>query len=250
MLQQLPGFCSLSFLELGCGDGWMLEQLLRSGVRSARGTTFRNRSHDYIRSREYPEGLTVDEGIDLNKPLPYAESQFDVVYSTEVIEHVEGHRNFLTEAARVLKPGGWLVLTTPNLHRLVSRFAFALSGIHANKRGLIPWSCELGRMEEYHHHCVDFPLLHWLLWGAGLRIEEMRPTEVRALSTIVSLLNPVLRLTTRFFVMRRATGEQPDRVARNDLLSWMNSRTLLSSEQICVRARKIPPSNAVQNSSP
>jgi SAM-dependent methyltransferase len=237
-IRSLPEYRSLSYLELGCGDGLILEKLHSDGVQQARGTTFRERGTDYIRGRDYPEHLQVDGGIDLNRPLPYAPASFDVVYSTEVIEHIEGHRNFVLEAARVLKPGGWLVLTTPNLHRIASRFNFALSGIHFTKRSLIPWTHGPELMEEFHHRCADFPLLHWLLWKGGLRIQEMRTTEVHTISRVLLVLRPILWLSMRKHVMRHVTDEAEDRTARRDLLRWMNHPALLISEQICLTARK------------
>jgi SAM-dependent methyltransferase len=240
-IQALPDYRSLSYLELGCGDGLILEQLHADGVKHARGTTFRERGTDYIRNRDYPQHLQVDGGVDLNRPLAYPDASFDVVYSTEVIEHVEGHRNFILEAARVLKPGGWLVLTTPNLHRILSRFNFALSGIHLTKQALIPWTYGPQRMEEFHHRCVDFPLLHWLLWKGGLRIQDLRITEAHTVSKLALILRPLLRGRTRKHVMRHVTAEAEDREARQDLLRWMNHKALLCSEQICLTARKTGP---------
>jgi SAM-dependent methyltransferase len=46
--------------------------------------------------------------------LPVAEDTIDTVVSLQVIEHVWDHRQFLAECARVLRPGGRLVLSTPN----------------------------------------------------------------------------------------------------------------------------------------
>lgn len=47
------------------------------------------------------------------KIWPVADSSFDVVLATEVLEHVPGTDEFLAEARRCLKTGGWLVLTVP-----------------------------------------------------------------------------------------------------------------------------------------
>lgn len=46
--------------------------------------------------------------------LPFAQSSFDAVVSIETIEHLPRPREFLTECARVLRPAGTLVLSTPN----------------------------------------------------------------------------------------------------------------------------------------
>jgi SAM-dependent methyltransferase len=46
--------------------------------------------------------------------LPFKERTFDTVYSLDVIEHVPDERPLIAEALRVLRPGGRLVLTTPN----------------------------------------------------------------------------------------------------------------------------------------
>jgi SAM-dependent methyltransferase len=46
--------------------------------------------------------------------LPFRRETFDVVLSLQTIEHVWDQLAFLHECARVLRPGGWLVLTTPN----------------------------------------------------------------------------------------------------------------------------------------
>jgi SAM-dependent methyltransferase len=46
--------------------------------------------------------------------LPFADSAFEVVYGFDVIEHVPDERVLITEARRVLRPGGQLILTTPD----------------------------------------------------------------------------------------------------------------------------------------
>jgi SAM-dependent methyltransferase len=220
-LRGLPDYRRLRFLELSCGDAEILEHLRADGA-AVRGTTFRKVDEDYIREREYPPGLQIDEAVDLNKPLPYESGAFDVVFSTEVLEHVELHRVMISEASRVLRSGGW----------------FVLSGIHHVKRELPPWSQPLDRMEEYHHHCADFPLLHWLLWKNDLRIRRLHITQVNPLSYPLLAVWPMNWLVSRLIVGMRSRNTDEDAQARSDLLHWMNSPRLLLSEQICLVAQK------------
>jgi SAM-dependent methyltransferase len=241
LLHAIPGRAGLSFLELSCGDGRLIE-MLRSEGATVRGTTFRSRAADYIRSREYPVGLTVDEGIDLNQPLPYPAATFDVVFSTEVIEHIEGHRMFLSESARVLKPNGWIMMTTPNLNRLVSRLCFLLSGVHLMRAPMPQGSTPLAQMEEFHHRCVDFPVLHWMLWQNGLYIHRLAPSSIHALSWMLLPLVPVARLFARPIMNHYGRSVQPaDKAVRDDLVRWMTSPVALLSDQLCLLARKVGP---------
>jgi len=52
--------------------------------------------------------------IDADRPLPFPDESFDTCTILEVIEHVADERRTLRELARVLKPGGRLLLTTPH----------------------------------------------------------------------------------------------------------------------------------------
>lgn len=246
MLRSLPEFRRLRFLELGCGDGYMLQSLVDEGV-DARGTTYLDKDDDYIRSREYPKGLVVDHGVDLGRPLPYPDAAFDVVYSLEVIEHIEGHRNFISEAARVCKPGGWFVITTPNINRLLSRLHFALSGVHLVKERRLGYTVPLDRMGEFHVRCPEFPTLHWLLWQSGLRIQKLEYEHVHPLSRLLALLSPLLRPFSRMALRRYEQPGADVAEAVEDLSKWMNSRVLLTSERICLLARKSPLAGQVRD---
>jgi 2-polyprenyl-3-methyl-5-hydroxy-6-metoxy-1,4-benzoquinol methylase len=53
--------------------------------------------------------------------IPLADSAADVVAAVETVEHLENPRAFLRELVRLLRPGGWVVVTTPNQLSLLSK---------------------------------------------------------------------------------------------------------------------------------
>ena len=84
-----------------------------------------------------PEGFAGVQG-DACAPFPFADAAFDVLVSMEGIEHFENQAAFVRECARVLKPGGTLVLTTPNVLHLSARVSGFWTGQRAMKRGFGP----------------------------------------------------------------------------------------------------------------
>lgn len=52
---------------------------------------------------------------DLKQPLPYRDGSFDAVLLSEVVEHLHETPELLRECLRVLRPGGYVLITTPNL---------------------------------------------------------------------------------------------------------------------------------------
>jgi 2-polyprenyl-3-methyl-5-hydroxy-6-metoxy-1,4-benzoquinol methylase len=74
------------------------------------------------------------ERADLNDPLPFPDSTFDAVGFLEVIEHVVNSERLLSECIRILKPGGHLVLSTPNAAFFQERLR-ALRGLPPGEEG-------------------------------------------------------------------------------------------------------------------
>lgn len=55
-------------------------------------------------------------------------SEFDAIAAVEILEHVENPFNFIRQCSKLLRPGGYLVITTPNVESLFSRLVFFYTG--------------------------------------------------------------------------------------------------------------------------
>src|SRR5438876_1896407 len=114
-----------TLLDVSCKEGDVLQALKPRGF-VLRGTNFEVQGP--AATGLALNGIPIDYGVDVLQRLPYDDASFDVVLLIGVLEHLENHRIALGELARVLRPGGLLILTTPNIMRLNSRFHFFLSG--------------------------------------------------------------------------------------------------------------------------
>jgi ubiquinone/menaquinone biosynthesis C-methylase UbiE len=116
-------------LDLGCGAG-AFTAILAARCASAVGVD--------VAEAALRQARQAHPGLDfrlapLDGDLPLEDSSFDVVWASEVIEHVSDTARWLSEVRRVLVPRGRLLVTTPDHPRL----ALAL-------RGVEPYSDPLG----------------------------------------------------------------------------------------------------------
>lgn len=101
-------------LDLGCGDGAFAAALTGAG---AVVTAVDVSGEAVRRARGRAPGAQV-ELVAEGGELPFAEDAFDLVWCGETLEHVADVAGLLAEVRRVLRWGGTLLVTTPNVPRL------------------------------------------------------------------------------------------------------------------------------------
>lgn len=104
-------------LDLGAGRGRIPEMNLKGLVREVVGID----PDPCVTENPYLDQAIV--ASDPRAPLPFADASFDIVVTSNVLEHVDEPAKLFAEVARVLKPGGLFVNKTPNRGHYVAAIA-------------------------------------------------------------------------------------------------------------------------------
>jgi SAM-dependent methyltransferase len=150
-----------------------------------------------------PDSVMCDCG-EARPRFPFDDASFDRVEAIDAIEHVMDEEAWLAECARVLRPGGTLVLQVPYAgwtswweHLNIARYAADVLGIGENPQETQPvgWhrqyrtadvtamvdqlSLRMDRIERHSLGLAELPALTHLLVGTGLRHDPSTPGRVK-----------------------------------------------------------------------
>ncbi|PYX49693.1 MAG: hypothetical protein DMG76_36655 [Acidobacteria bacterium] len=207
------------------------------GSTAALTLALRDRGFDAIGADIDPEAaIALGNGFveaNLDGAFPWPDQTFDLVISTEGIEHLENHYLFLREVNRVLKPGGTLILTTPNITALRSRVRFLGSGFFG--RDARPLN-ETQRHPLHHIGLATFSELRYELHVSGFQLKEARHTHIKPISYLYSIYVPWIWLYTLLAFRKE---KDPKQRARNkEIRAALLSFSLLFGECLMLVARK------------
>ncbi|MCA9773330.1 MAG: methyltransferase domain-containing protein [Myxococcales bacterium] len=114
-LMALPHARGKSALDVGCGEGYGT-RLLASHADDATGIDVSPEAVRHARARYGAEASNLRYLVGSASLLPFPDRTFDLVTCFEMLEHIEEHDALLGEIRRVLRPGGLLLISTPNKH--------------------------------------------------------------------------------------------------------------------------------------
>ena len=205
--------------------------------------------YDVVAVDLFPGDGFVGVRADACEPFPFADESFDVVVSMEGIEHFENQTAFLRECARVLRPGGWLLLTTPNILHLNSRVAGFLTGQRLLKQGFVnEFATRRGRAENrtYHGHAflIDVFRLRYLLRVVGMQLRQVRANRLSPSSLFLAPLVPFIGLATWYTLrsgrrrLRRRSRTMPPAAVEQELSKLARNPAVLFGKGLIVVAEK------------
>jgi SAM-dependent methyltransferase len=173
---------------------------------------------------------------DLNRSIPCADGRYDAVVSIETIEHIEDHFRFMGEIVRVTRPGGVIIITTPNVLSLTSRWHFFLYGT----TDCAPLPIDPGRPDHFMEHInpIGLPEILFHLERHGAELEALATNRMRRSAWIpFLLLYPLLALALRRKLLRGRYGDR-DALHRRHLRWMLRPANLLGRITIAVARRR------------
>jgi ubiquinone/menaquinone biosynthesis C-methylase UbiE len=228
LMQRLPGD---RVLDAPTGYGALTAKLLAAGKRVTAGDI------DTGKFRLGADPLLDLLRVDLNaERLPLEDAIYDVAVCAEGIEHLQCQWNLVRNLYRVLKPGGFLILTTPNILNFGSRLRYFWEGRYEHfKRPLVKgksWSHDL---ENYHIAPISFFELQFILESCGFGVVAVDTNRYASKSVLSMLLRPLFRLMYRYKDFR---DRKRDRGAHGELYETVVSDAIFYGECLVVLAQK------------
>ena len=215
----------LRVIDAGAGEGYMSRLLKDLGYDvtacDISASAFKCPDIPFIRA-------------DLNKGIPLEDNIFDYTISIEVIEHIENHGNFIKELIRITKPGGRIIITTPNITSLSSRLHFFIYGYPCCAPRPIPPDDP----KYYMHHInpISLPeLLFWVEKYGGI-LERLTTNRYRKGSYPLMLFYPFLSLCLKLKFLRKRYITERDLNTRH--IDFMLSRENLMGRILIAIIRK------------
>lgn len=112
---------NLNVLDFGCGQGAFSQRLVDLGMVVDACD---------INTNQLKATVNRKIELDLNKEIPPDKFpyKYDIILAFEIIEHIHNPWKYLDDCLRLLKKGGLIVLTTPNISNFISRLRFLMRG--------------------------------------------------------------------------------------------------------------------------
>ncbi|MBA3320081.1 MAG: methyltransferase domain-containing protein [Pyrinomonadaceae bacterium] len=208
-------------LDVPAGEGALAARLVRLG--------FDVRCCDL-----YPEifrlpGVEIKRG-DLIGTLPYADEEFDFLTCVEGLEHVENPQQAIREFHRLLRTGGQLVVTVPNILNIEERLKWLFNGYTSHfkplsREALEDVRREFGGMEEIalHVNPISYSELRYTLEKYGFEIRRLHRDKPKAnlwaYWPLVALIRAIGRLTSE----RKRRARWTDELQSDEILLGGNT---------------------------
>lgn len=242
--------------ERAAAEGEPVEKVFERLAGERMPLWLRRRLYGPTATATVPSGLRCRRA-DMEGTLPLADASVDRVVCVEGIEHVADRHRTLSEFRRVLRPGGRLLMTTPNLLSARARVAYALAGQRALKSYIDEYTSVWGVSPDgarvYHGHAflINYFQVRYSLHHTGFAIRRLWPSNWSLSSVaLLPLMWPLTWLFTRG-TQRRARRKYrkmglPGDGPYPEMLGHLLSTNLMLNATLIVEAEAVPTESPAQ----
>lgn len=183
-----------------------------------------------IRPDEFVLNEVECELCDMNDSLPYENGQFDAVTCLNGIHRIWARGRAISELARVLKPGGLLIITIPNATNLMRRLSYLGTGVSLPNTVGPPDAFLPGSSSPSAHVRlpITIPEIDAICKSADLNVEKVSSIQNCKISMMLSPLLPLVWLLAPLARSRR----------RLKKCGFVNSLDALFCERVLILAKK------------
>ncbi len=224
LLRQEPGVRRV--LDIPCGEGALAERLLQLGCEVVLAD---------VVDRVQLNGTRFVRA-DMNERLPLGTGELDAVVCVDGIEHIERPYDFVKECARVLRDSGVLILSTPNVSSLRSRWRWLWTGFHNGRKTPLD---ETNPNPLHHINMLELPKLRYMLHRDGFRIAKIATNRCKAVAYAFAPLVPLSWLMTRL-VFAVEIKRPAVKAISGEVMDQIFSRPVLFGDALVVKATRLP----------
>lgn len=222
----MKGPAGQKVLDMPAGNGLVAAELRKAGHQVVCADINREKG-DYVFA-------------DLNERLPFDDGSFDTVICLEGLEHVLDPQALIGELVRILKPGGRVIISTPNVQNAFSRLRFLSTGFFYQYGPWMSRHLAPGEARDRGHIApMTYLQMRYHLMFRGARVETVDGDKWKRKGLIPFLL-PFLLWGKIWSRMIMKDEPDADPAECDEVIRQMNSCPLLFSRSLIVIARKLP----------
>jgi ubiquinone/menaquinone biosynthesis C-methylase UbiE len=185
----------------------------------------------------YPEifrlaGVEIRQG-NLDRQLPYDDLPFAYITCIEGLEHIENPSQAIREFARLLSPGGHLIVSVPNVLNIEERLKWLIYGYTSHFKPITREHVERSRMEHdnraeiaLHINSIGYSELRYLLEESGFQIVTLHRDKPKAHAWLYWPIVVLIRMIARLTPAQRRRERWTEELASDEILLGGNTLIL------------------------
>jgi 2-polyprenyl-3-methyl-5-hydroxy-6-metoxy-1,4-benzoquinol methylase len=210
-----------SLLDVPAGEGALAARLIAAGFAVSCCDLY----PEIFRLKDVP----IHQG-DLNGELPFAERSFDHLTCLEGLEHIENPQQAIREFARVLRPGGTVIVSVPNILNIEERMKWLLYGYTSHFKPMSRAHVERLRAEydnreeiAAHVNPIAYSELRYILEKNGFQIAQVLRDKPKSNSWMYWPLVLLIRLIAKLTPAEKRSERWTEELASDEVLLGGNT---------------------------